>query len=69
MGDDVIIGSITLRSPDNLVIGDRAYARRRVVVRYVANGLAVLAAGPPVGTAVVTDGAAELFGTETGFSK
>ncbi len=49
--------------------GDRAYARRRVVVRYVANGLAVLAAGPPVGTAVVTDGAAELFGTETGFSK
>ncbi|MBN9524305.1 efflux RND transporter periplasmic adaptor subunit [bacterium] len=49
--------------------GDRAYARRRVVVRYVANGLAVLASGPPVGTVVVTDGAAELFGTETGFSK
>ena len=24
VGDDVIIGSITLRSPDNLVIGDRA---------------------------------------------
>jgi RND family efflux transporter MFP subunit len=49
--------------------GDRAYARRRVVVTYVANGLAVLAAGPAVGTVVVTDGAAELFGTETGFSK
>jgi len=48
---------------------DRAYARRRVVVRYVANGLAVLASSPPVGTVVVTDGAAELFGTETGFSK
>ncbi|MFO0798601.1 MAG: efflux RND transporter periplasmic adaptor subunit [Gemmataceae bacterium] len=48
---------------------DRAYARRRVVVRYVSNGLAVLAAGPAVGTVVVTDGAAELFGTETGFSK
>jgi cobalt-zinc-cadmium efflux system membrane fusion protein len=48
---------------------DRAYARRRVVVRYVSNGLAVLASGPAVGTVVVTDGAAELFGTETGFSK
>ncbi len=50
-------------------VADRAYTRRRVVVRYVAGGDAVLAAGPPVGTVVVTAGAAELFGTETGFSK
>lgn len=49
--------------------GDRSYARRRVVVRYVAGDTAVLESGPPPGTAVVTAGAAELFGTETGFSK
>ncbi|MFO0849279.1 MAG: efflux RND transporter periplasmic adaptor subunit [Gemmataceae bacterium] len=49
--------------------GDRAYARRRVVVRYVVGDTAVLASGPVPGTAVVTAGAAELFGTETGFSK
>jgi len=49
--------------------GDRAYARRRVAVRYVAGDTAVLAAGPPPGTAVVVAGVAELFGTETGFSK
>jgi hypothetical protein len=49
--------------------GDRSYARRRVVVRYVAGDAAVLESGPPPGTAVVTAGAAELFGTETGFSK
>lgn len=49
--------------------GDRSYARRRVVVRYVVGDVAVLASGPPVGTAVVTAGTAELFGTETGFSK
>lgn len=49
--------------------GDRAYVRRRVVVRYVVADRAVLAAGPPAGTRVVTAGAAELFGTETGFTK
>jgi hypothetical protein len=49
--------------------GDRSYTRRRVVVRYVAADVAVLESGPPPGTAVVTAGAAELFGTETGFSK
>ena len=48
---------------------DRTYTRRRVVVRYVTDGTAVLASGPPAGTPVVTAGAAELFGTETGFSK
>lgn len=49
--------------------GDRHYSRRRVVVRHTSEGRAVLASGPPIGTAVVTAGAAELFGTETGFSK
>jgi RND family efflux transporter MFP subunit len=47
----------------------QVYTRRRVVVRHVAGDLAVLAAGPAVGTKVVTQGAAELFGTEVGFAK
>jgi hypothetical protein len=38
-------------------------------VRYVTGTTAVLAAGPEVGARVVTAGAAELFGAETGFSK
>ncbi len=42
------------------------YARRRVAVRYVDGDDAILAAGPPSGTIVVTDGAVELFGTEFG---
>src|SRR5262249_21262080 len=50
-------------------VGDRAYARRRATVRFVVGDTAVLADGPPVGTPVVTAGAAELFGAETGFSK
>jgi RND family efflux transporter MFP subunit len=49
--------------------GERKYKRRRVLVRYVAQGLAVLATGPSEGTRVVTEGALELFGAETGFSK
>jgi hypothetical protein len=49
--------------------GNHTYTRRRVRVRYVANDTAVLEAGPPAGTRVVTAGAAELFGTEAGFSK
>lgn len=48
---------------------DRSYLRRRVAVRRVAGDQAVLAAGPPPGTRVVSAGAAELFGTETGFTK
>ena len=49
--------------------GERSYARQRVVVRHVAGDTAVLASGPPPETKVVVAGAAELFGTETGFSK
>lgn len=45
------------------------FARRRVVVKYVVGDTAALAAGPTPGTEVVTDGAAELFGTEFGIGK
>jgi biotin carboxyl carrier protein len=48
---------------------ERTYVRRRVVVDYVHHDDAVLAAGPPAGAKIVTAGAAELFGTETGFTK
>ncbi len=44
--------------------GEHTYARRRVQVARLAGVDAVLASGPPVGSKVVTDGAAELFGTE-----
>lgn len=45
------------------------YARRRVEVKYVDGQSAILAAGPEPGAKVVTDGAAELFGTEFGVGK
>ena len=51
------------------VKGPLKYARQRVVVRYVLGGDAVLAEGPKPGTMIVTEGAVELFGAETGFSK
>jgi hypothetical protein len=41
-----------------------AFIRQRVTVEYVTGDLAVLSDGPAVGTAVVTTGAAELYGTE-----
>ncbi len=50
-------------------IAPRVFARRRVAVRYVNQGVAILEQGPPAGTKVVTDGAAELFGTEFGIGK
>ncbi len=45
------------------------YVRRRVIVRHVSDGVAALASGPSTSTQVVITGAAELFGTEIGFSK
>jgi RND family efflux transporter MFP subunit len=45
---------------------DRTFARQRVSVQFVDGDRAVLASGPPLGSLVVTDGAAELFGTEFG---
>ena len=50
-------------------VGDHAYARRRVLVDRVVGDTAVLASGPKPGAKVVTDGAAELYGTEFGGSK
>jgi RND family efflux transporter MFP subunit len=47
----------------------QVFRRRRALVSYTAGDLAVLAAGPEVGTEVVVDGAAELFGTEFGTGK
>ncbi len=45
------------------------FVRHRVLVCYVVDDTAVLASGPTVGTTVVTAGALELFGTETGYTK
>jgi RND family efflux transporter MFP subunit len=47
----------------------RVFERRRVTVRYVVGDTAVLASGPAEHAKVVTAGAAELFGDETGFTK
>jgi hypothetical protein len=45
---------------------DHVYARQRVAIEHVDGPLAILANGPAPGSKVVTDGAAELFGTEFG---
>ena len=50
-------------------LGKHAFARRRVIVDHVVAAEAVLAMAPKPGTLVVTDGAAELFGTEFAGSK
>ncbi len=52
-------------------LAEGTFSRRRVEVRYVIGNVAYLKPGsaPKVGTVVVTKGAAELFGTEAGFSK
>ena len=44
----------------------RAFVRAEISVDRIEGGLAYLAAGPAVGTLVVTVGAAELWGVETG---
>lgn len=45
-------------------IAPHTYARRRIQVARLAGEWAVLATGPAAGTKIVTDGSAELFGTE-----
>jgi hypothetical protein len=45
------------------------FVRQPISIEYIDQDLAVLTDGPTVGTQVVTVGAAELFGTETGVSK
>jgi hypothetical protein len=49
--------------------GPQAFTRRRVQVRSVAGAEAVLERGPKPGAKVVTNGVAELFGTEFGVGK
>lgn len=48
---------------------EHAFERRRVSLRYTEGNRTVLAEGPAVGSEVVVDGAAELFGTEFGAGK
>ncbi len=50
-------------------VAPRSYIRRRAVVRRRDGPLAVLDSGPPPGTNVVTEGAAEIFGFEFGTGK
>ena len=50
-------------------VGEHKFTRRRVQIKYVVDSLAVLKSGPAVGSKIVTEGAAELFGTEFGFAK
>ena len=45
------------------------YVRASITVDSITGDVAVLSKGPPVGTAVVTVGATELYGTETGVSE
>ena len=45
---------------------ENVFVRHEIVVDRVDGEVAFVAQGPPVGTEVVTTGAAELFGTETG---
>jgi hypothetical protein len=42
----------------------RTYVRQPITIAAIQGNLAVLSAGPPVGSAVVTVGSAELLGTE-----
>lgn len=50
-------------------VAPQTFVRRRVQVRYVVDGTAVLANGPPAGKLIVTAAVIELFGTEFGFAK
>jgi hypothetical protein len=47
----------------------RIYVRQRVELHQVLEELAILSRGPAVGSKVVSEGAAELFGTEFGVGK
>ena len=48
---------------------DHVFERQRVLIRHMMGDRVVLAEGPAADTQVVTDGAAELFGTEFGSGK
>ena len=48
---------------------EHTFERHRVEVHFTTNDEAILSRGPEVGTRIVIDGAAELFGTEFGAGK
>ena len=54
----------TYTNPEPLV-----YVRHSITIHHIDQEVALLSAGPPVGTRVVTTGAAELFGAEFGIGK
>ena len=54
----------TYTSPEPLV-----FVRHRIQVDYIDGELAILFDGPPTGSAVVTVGAAELYGSELEFEE
>lgn len=56
--------TFTYTSPEPLV-----FVRHPISIDYIEGDLAVLSDGPPSGTAVVTVGAAELYGTESGIGR
>jgi hypothetical protein len=45
---------------------ERVYVRAAITIDAIGDGVAILSAGPPIGTAVVTVGSAELWGVESG---
>jgi RND family efflux transporter MFP subunit len=51
------------------VVGARQFARRRVEVRNVDRGEAILRGGPGQGTEILTQGAVQVFGREMGYAK
>jgi hypothetical protein len=57
-------GTFTYTSPEPLL-----YVRATIIVDYIDGDSVYLTEGPPVGTQVVTAGAAELYGIEFGLGK
>jgi hypothetical protein len=49
-----------------VVTASLSYVRAPITVEYVEGDQAILSAGPEAGTAIVTQGVAELYGAETG---
>jgi len=72
-GPDVIPYSAVVYDTDGSAwtyvnAGARTYQRKPITVTDIHGDIALLSAGPPAGTAVVTVGAAELLGTEYNIS-
>lgn len=57
-------GTWTYTNPEPLL-----FVRRHITVDEIVSGQAILSEGPPAGTAVVTVGGAELYGSESEFEE